>query len=433
MRFLPRNQDHSGGQVVLVALLAGAFAGAQEPAVAPPAAPATAPAAAAPTPAAPAAPALAAPAVPGPAEPAAPAPAEKTAEAPQTGVVTANLLVVRARPAPHYERIGQFARGEEVTIVGSTADWFEVRVPADTRAWIAAQFVSTEGMVTGDQVRLHCGPGLVFTTFAMVRQGAKLDVVGPPVDGWQQVRAPADATAWVSRAYIRVLEPEPPPATTVPAAETAGPATESAAPAAEAAPTAPAVPESPATGAAEKPAAEGVSPAAAPAGEPAAPASAAPEDKPETAQTEAKAPPAAETAATGPAAPAQETSAKAEEAAPAEGAAPGPAAPVAEAPAAPAAAETPSTPLVLVPPADAPVVMKEGVLLSLRSQASEQASHVLCLRVEATAYPVCYLKSVRLDLSEWENRSVRVYGRELRIPGWSLAVLHVHSIQVNLK
>jgi hypothetical protein len=85
------------------------------------------------------------------------------------------------------------------------------------------------------------------------------------------------------------------------------------------------------------------------------------------------------------------------------------------------------------PANDAPLVMKEGVLLSLKSQASELASHVLCMRVGTTAYPICYLKSQRVNLTEWENREVRVYGRELRLPGWSLAVLHVQSIQVNLK
>jgi hypothetical protein len=81
----------------------------------------------------------------------------------------------------------------------------------------------------------------------------------------------------------------------------------------------------------------------------------------------------------------------------------------------------------------APIVMKEGVLFSLKSQASELASHVLCMRVGTTAYPICYLKSARLDLTEWENREVRIYGREVRHPGWSLAVLYVHSIQVNLQ
>ena len=76
--------------------------------------------------------------------------------------------------------------------------------------------------------------------------------------------------------------------------------------------------------------------------------------------------------------------------------------------------------------------MKEGILLSLKERASEHASHVLCTRIGTTAYPICHLKSTRLVLGEWENRSVRVYGPELRFPGWTLPVMHVHIIQVNL-
>jgi len=304
-----------------------------------------------------------------------------------------------------------------------------VNISPHTRPWIGAQYISADGVVTADQVRLHCGPGLVFTTFATVKTGIRLDVVGPPVDGWQQVRAPADATAWVSRAYVRVLEPEPPKAPDV------ATATPPEAPAA-AAPTAPA-PATPAaaptvgaeaTPAAPEPAAGGEKPAVTEGPVATAPATAEP--TPETAA--APVAPVAEPAVPVTTEPTPET------------AAPAPATPEAtpatvipvitpEPPPAPAAVETPAAPVLLAPPANAPVVMKEGILLSLKSQASEQASHVLCMRVGATAYPVCYLKSSRLDLTEWENRSVRVYGPELRIPGWNLAVLHVHSVQVNLK
>jgi hypothetical protein len=412
-----------------------------------------------------------------PAPPAAPTETTPAATAPepvaqpQSGIVTANVLVVRARPAMHYERIGQFSRGDKVTIVGGNADWYEVLVPPDTRAWVAAQYLNAEGAVTAEKVRLHSGPGLVFTSFCMANQGTKLEPLGPPVDGWQQVRAPAAASAWVSRAYVRTVDPEPPPE---PKAETAAapaaPAetkTETAAPAAPVAPAeakteaaaAPAAPAEPKTEAAAAPAAPAETKTEAAA--PAAPA----ETKTETAAPAAPAAPAetkAETAA--PAAPAEtKTEAAAAPVAPAEAKtetpapAPAPVEPKVEAtavpaetkaetaaPAAPAetkaeAAAAPAAPAAdgatlvpTAPAADAPIVMKDGLLLSLKSQASELATHVLCMRVGTTAYPVCYLKSARLDLTEWENREVRVYGRELRLPGWSLAVLHVHSIQVNL-
>jgi len=77
--------------------------------------------------------------------------------------------------------------------------------------------------------------------------------------------------------------------------------------------------------------------------------------------------------------------------------------------------------------------MREGILLSLGNQASEVASHVLSMPVGQTAYPLCYLKSLRIDLTGWENRNVCVYGRELQIPGWQRLVMHVESIQVKLR
>ena len=380
MRWWLQDGDRRVGRAVLVALLACVLCAAQPETAAPAAEPA---------------------------KPPAPAPTEAVAQPPavalpQLGIVTANILVVRARPAPHYERIGQFARGDKVIIVGANADWYEVRVPADTRAWIAAQYLNEAGTVSADLVRLHSGPGLVFTTFCMAKQGDKLDVLGPPVDGWQQVRAPADASAWISRIYVRTLDPEPVAAPAVtpppePKAEAPAAAPVAVVPPAEAKTEPPPAPEVAPAPAAVAPAAEAKTepPAAAPLA-PLAPTPAAPQ----AATSAAPAPAAAAPTAT-----------------PATAAAPG-----AEA-----------GPVSAAPAPEAPIIMREGVLLSLKSQASELASHVLCRRVDTTAYPVCYLKSARLDLTEWENREVRVYGSELRLPGWSLAVLHVHSIQVNLK
>ncbi len=473
MRQWLRNGDRCSGQAILVVVLTCFLCGAQQEPAATAAEPAK-PAADATQPATVPAPAVVQPDA-GKAAPAAALP-EPVAH-PQAGTVTANILVVRARPAPHYERIGQFARGDQVTIVGSNADWYEVRVPADTRAWIAAQYLDAVGIVTADQVRLHSGPGLVFTTFCSARQGTRLDVLGPPVDGWQQVRAPADASAWISRAYVRVADPEPPvaTATVAPPAETPAPAEPKAEvptaatavavpadaegetlvmtvtatpPPAEPKPEVPAaeprdeaptltvtVVTPPAETTPETPAAE-TTPEAVVMAVPATPAPAEPKAETPAAEPEGETlvmtatPPAATPA---PAEPKAETPRVEIVAAPTVGeTAPLPVSAPPEAPAVtPAVPEGVATPTT--PAQDAPVTMKEGVLLSLKSQASELASHVLCMRVGTTAYPICYLKSARLDLTEWENREVRVYGRELRLPGWSLAVLHVHSIQVNLK
>jgi hypothetical protein len=69
-----------------------------------------------------------------------------------------------------------------------------------------------------------------------------------------------------------------------------------------------------------------------------------------------------------------------------------------------------------------------GLLLSLRNQASQNASHVLCERKNYTLHPLCYLKSTLLDLRQWENQDVEISGKEVQIPGWSRPVILVNSI-----
>jgi SH3-like domain-containing protein len=125
------------------------------------------------------------------------------------GVVTAGVLNVRAKPARHFERIGKFHRGDTVKVVQETDDWLEVIVPDDAKAWVAGKHLDGNGVVTATKLQIRSGPGIVFTAYATVDKGAKLELVGPPLDEWQQILAPPTATGWVSRAYVRLQAPIP--------------------------------------------------------------------------------------------------------------------------------------------------------------------------------------------------------------------------------
>ncbi len=140
--------------------------------------------------------------------------------APRPGVVSAGVLNVRAKPARHFERIGKFERGDTVQVVSETDEWLEVILPPDAKAWVARQFIDANGVVTASSLQVRSGPGVVFTSYADVPQGTALKLVGPPLDEWQQVLPPAAATGWVSRAYVRMVEPA---AVEAPAAKPAAP------------------------------------------------------------------------------------------------------------------------------------------------------------------------------------------------------------------
>jgi len=137
----------------------------------------------------------------------------------RVGTVTSNILNVRARPATHFEVVGQLKQGDKVTVVGEKDEWREIVAPPQTKAWIAARFIDSNGCISAERIRVHSGPGLVFTTFAQVDKGQKVTLVGTPLNGWQRIEAPPGATVWVSSAYVHVPEPEPPPAEEVAADE----------------------------------------------------------------------------------------------------------------------------------------------------------------------------------------------------------------------
>ena len=100
----------------------------------------------------------------------------------------------------------------------------------------------------------------------------------------------------------------------------------------------------------------------------------------------------------------------------------------------PAAAPVPESPVVVPMDPARPVrperSWQEGVLFSLKQQAVPEASHILYRREGTLCYPICYLRSTRIPLTQWELREVRLYGEQIDVPGWSRPVIDVQGLQL---
>ena len=371
------------------------------------------------------------------------------------GKVTANILNVRARPGMRYEVLCQLKAEEEVSVVSEQDGWVELLLPPRAKAWIAEQYVDDAGLVIGDRVRVHSGPGLVFTTYAHLNKGDRAEKQDEPKNGWQRINAPERSSGWVSAEYIEIEEPPPPepepkpePAKAVPpvpdpggfpgapqspdtiqappgfgfkAPPMAGGTEEAVIRSAPAMSVAPVPPDpGPSTpGPAEGQAAKIEQPVArltvtvdakqeGPAGKP------EPEGD-EVTQSGTTGAPAPEDPA--PALPPTDR----EQAA------------VPVAPPVTAEGQQGHTRERESAPAEPEAVSRDGVVLALEhGQTSEVATHMLSKRVRNTFYPVCYLRCRydAVDLGEWEFRDVRVYGREIWYPGWEKAVIDVTGIQL---
>ncbi|MCK5802647.1 MAG: SH3 domain-containing protein, partial [Lentisphaeria bacterium] len=121
----------------------------------------------------------------------------------QPGTVTGNKLNVRAKPGRQWECIAKLQQGDRVQVVSNRDGWLEIRLPTSAKAWVAAKHLDRTGTVLADKLRVHAGPGIIFSTYSFVDQGAKLKCLGTPLGDWQKIEPPASATGWVAEAYVK--------------------------------------------------------------------------------------------------------------------------------------------------------------------------------------------------------------------------------------
>lgn len=119
--------------------------------------------------------------------------------------VNSDSLIIRAKAATFYERLGQLKRNDLVKIVSEKEDWYEILLPANINAWVRAEYLDENGTVISDTCFLSAGAGDSFTSFYRVPPAVVLKKSGLESNGWVQVQVPSTATAWVSSSYV-ILE-----------------------------------------------------------------------------------------------------------------------------------------------------------------------------------------------------------------------------------
>ena len=121
------------------------------------------------------------------------------------GRVSARAVVIRARPGTNYENLGKFEEGDVITIVGEVEGWYRVEVPKSVSGWVPADGMDDTGIVHKN-ILIYSGPGIVFTTIGKSQIGDHLTAREKLVDGFREIDPPAGVYAWVSKAYIQIVE-----------------------------------------------------------------------------------------------------------------------------------------------------------------------------------------------------------------------------------
>lgn len=142
------------------------------------------------------------------------------------GYVTSYRLNVRSAPGLNQPIVGYLWRGEQVPLVGRNTDstWLEVRLGAQGKGWVAAQYINSSvpvwnlpvthdggtpppplqtGIVNVYQLNVRTGPGLYFPVVGVLRQGQQVTILGRNASSqWLKVGLPGGGQGWVSARYV---------------------------------------------------------------------------------------------------------------------------------------------------------------------------------------------------------------------------------------
>ncbi len=132
---------------------------------------------------------------------------------PGLATVDADNVNYRGQAGLKGESLGQFHKGEVITILSvitldkhaadEPAHWAKIVLPAGTKVWVNKQFVDATGKkVAVKKLNLRAGPGENFSVLGTIEKGATITEISHKGE-WVEVPAPTDAYAFVSANYLR--------------------------------------------------------------------------------------------------------------------------------------------------------------------------------------------------------------------------------------
>ena len=142
-----------------------------------------------------------------------------TSAYPYDAEITGDSVFIRTGPGTDYYEFGKLFKGDKVRVVGDKGAWSKILPPQDSFSWISAQYVTvsasdpTIGEITDGYGRVWAGsplysPERSTTPQGKLSKGAKVKIIGPPVNNYYKIAVPKlpDAYYWVSTQYTKPIQ-----------------------------------------------------------------------------------------------------------------------------------------------------------------------------------------------------------------------------------
>lgn len=126
----------------------------------------------------------------------------------KTGVITGDVVNLRANPDISAKILAQLEKGKKVSVLGSEGNWFKVSFN-DATGWINNEFitirdqVTSSGIVSGSVVNVRSKPDISSEVLTKLDKGAKVDIYERSGD-WYRISIGDERFGWVNKEFLSV-------------------------------------------------------------------------------------------------------------------------------------------------------------------------------------------------------------------------------------
>jgi len=131
---------------------------------------------------------------------------------PGPAIVNATRVNLRGRSTIMGETLGQFKKGDAVTVLEQVENkwakgadpkqWARIAMPADKPCYVFAAFVDANNVVTASKLNVRGGAGENYSILGRIPKGTAVKPVATKGE-WMQIEPPEVATAYVAAMYLK--------------------------------------------------------------------------------------------------------------------------------------------------------------------------------------------------------------------------------------
>lgn len=126
----------------------------------------------------------------------------------KTGIVTGDVVNLRATPDISAKILVQLEKGKQVSVVDSEGDWFKVSYN-DTTGWINNNYltireqITSTGIVSASVVNVRSKPDISSDILAKLEKGTKVDIYERSGD-WYRISIGNERFGWINKDFLSV-------------------------------------------------------------------------------------------------------------------------------------------------------------------------------------------------------------------------------------